>query len=65
MRMVLFSFDIKTAFLNAPLTDDIYVKQIPGYPELDPKTVYRLRRALYGLRQAGHEWYKHFRQCLA
>jgi hypothetical protein len=52
------SFDVKTAFLHARLPYDIYVKQIPGYPELDPTTVLRLLVALYGLKQSAHEWYK-------
>jgi Reverse transcriptase (RNA-dependent DNA polymerase) len=43
------SFDVKTAFLHARLPYSIYIKQIPGYPEDDPKTVLRLLVALYGL----------------
>jgi hypothetical protein len=45
------SFDVKTAFLHARLPYSIYVKQIPGYPEDDPKTVLHLLVALYGLKQ--------------
>lgn len=52
------SFDVKTAFLHARLPYDIFVKQIPGYPETDPTTVLRLLVALYGLKQSSHEWYK-------
>jgi Reverse transcriptase (RNA-dependent DNA polymerase) len=52
------SFDIKTAFLHARLPYDIYVKQIPGFPELDSTTVLRLLVALYGLKQSAFEWYK-------
>ena len=52
------SFDVKTAFLHAWLPHDIYVKQIPGFPEPDPSTVLRLLVALYGLKQSSHEWYK-------
>ena len=51
------SFDVKTAFLHARLPYSIYVKQIPGYPEDDPKTVLRLLVALYGLKQSAYEWY--------
>jgi Reverse transcriptase (RNA-dependent DNA polymerase) len=51
------SFDVKTAFLHARLPYSIYVKQIPGYPENDPKTVLRLLVALYGLKQSAYEWY--------
>ena len=52
------SFDVKTAFLHARLPYDIFVRQIPGYPEADVATVLRLLVALYGLRQAAYEWYK-------
>lgn len=52
------NFDVKTAFLHARLPHDIFVKQIPGFPESDPSTVLRLLVALYGLKQSSHEWYK-------
>jgi hypothetical protein len=52
------SFDVKTAFLHARLPYDIFVKQIPGYPEADANTVLRLLVALYGLKQSAYEWYK-------
>lgn len=29
----IYSFDVKTAFLHAPLSHDVYINQIPGYPE--------------------------------
>jgi Reverse transcriptase (RNA-dependent DNA polymerase) len=51
------SFDVKTAFLHARLPYSIYVKQIPGYPEDNAKTVLRLLVALYGLKQSAYEWY--------
>jgi Reverse transcriptase (RNA-dependent DNA polymerase) len=49
------SFDVKTAFLHAWLSYSIYVKQIPGYPEDDNKTVLNLLIALYGLKQSAYE----------
>ncbi|GKG37740.1 gag-pol polyprotein, partial [Tanacetum coccineum] len=42
--------DIKTAFLNGPLKEEVYVSQPDGF--VDPEEVYRLRKALYGLKQA-------------
>nr|GEX16048.1 uncharacterized mitochondrial protein AtMg00810-like [Tanacetum cinerariifolium] len=50
--------DVKTAFLNGPLKEEVYVAQPdgfvgPGHPE----KVYRLRKALYGLNQAPRAWY--------
>jgi len=53
----LISFDIKMAFLHAKLTLDIYCKQIPGFPEVDPHMVLCLLVALYGLRQSSYEFY--------
>ncbi|GJY87112.1 retrovirus-related pol polyprotein from transposon TNT 1-94 [Tanacetum coccineum] len=47
------SMDVKTAFLNSPLKEKVYVAQPDGFVDSDhPKKVYRLRKALYGLKQA-------------
>ncbi|SJL05183.1 uncharacterized protein ARMOST_08551 [Armillaria ostoyae] len=54
----LFTFDVKAAFLNAPLAQEVYIRQIPGFPLSDPKMVLRLHKALYGLKQSSHEWFK-------
>ncbi len=51
-----YNFDVKTAFLNAVLTEEIYM-QIPGTRRDHPK-VWRLLKALYGLKQSGREWMK-------
>ena len=56
------SFDVKTAYLNAGLEEEVYVMPPPVFPDesLDPAyvgKVFRLQRALYGLRQAGREWF--------
>ncbi len=53
----LYTFDIKTAFLNTTLSDVIYMKQIPGFPLKNSSTVLRCRKAIYGLKQAGYEWF--------
>lgn len=60
----LFTFDVKTAFLHAPLSHEIFCKQIPGFPEVDKLSVYRVLRALYGLKQSSHEWYTLLRSVL-
>jgi hypothetical protein len=59
------SFDVKTAFLHACLPYDIFVKQIPGFPESDITTVLCLLVALYGLKQSSYEWHKLLSSTLA
>ncbi|GJY93931.1 retrovirus-related pol polyprotein from transposon TNT 1-94 [Tanacetum coccineum] len=50
--------DVKTAFPNDPLKEEVYVSQPDGFIDPDhPERVYRLRKALYGLKQAPREWY--------
>nr|GEV28176.1 integrase, catalytic region, zinc finger, CCHC-type, peptidase aspartic, catalytic [Tanacetum cinerariifolium] len=53
--------DVKTAFLNGPLKEEVYVSQPEGYidPEF-PNHVYRLKKALYSLNQAPRAWYNKF-----
>jgi Reverse transcriptase (RNA-dependent DNA polymerase) len=52
-------FDIKTAFLNAELEEEVYIRPPAGAERLAaPGRVLRLRRALYGLRQAARAWNK-------
>nr|GEW74442.1 hypothetical protein [Tanacetum cinerariifolium] len=50
--------DVKTAFLNGPLNEEVYVAQPDGFVDPDhPEKVYRLRKALYELKQAPRSWY--------
>ncbi|GJS35696.1 gag-pol polyprotein, partial [Tanacetum coccineum] len=45
--------DVKTAFLNVSLKEEVYVAQPDGFVDLDHlEKVYRLRKALYRLKQA-------------
>nr|GFB29933.1 hypothetical protein [Tanacetum cinerariifolium] len=54
----IYQMDVKTAFLNGPLKDEVYVAQPDGFVDPDhPEKVYRLRKALYGLKQAPRAWY--------
>ena len=47
--------DVHTAYLHAPIDEDIYVTEMPGYP-LPPGKVFKLLKSLYGLPQAGKNW---------
>ncbi|GJS27495.1 retrovirus-related pol polyprotein from transposon TNT 1-94 [Tanacetum coccineum] len=54
----IYQMDVKTAFLNGPLKEEVYVAQPDILVDPDhPKKVYRLRKALYGLKQAPRAWY--------
>ncbi|GJT84789.1 retrovirus-related pol polyprotein from transposon TNT 1-94 [Tanacetum coccineum] len=50
---LIYQMYVKTAFLNGPLKEEVYVAQPDRFVDLDhPDKVYRLRKALYGLKQA-------------
>nr|GEU49973.1 hypothetical protein [Tanacetum cinerariifolium] len=54
----IYQMDVKTAFLNGPLKEEVYVAQPEGFVDPDhPKKVYRLRKSLYELKQAPRAWY--------
>nr|GFC24152.1 retrovirus-related Pol polyprotein from transposon TNT 1-94 [Tanacetum cinerariifolium] len=55
---LIYQMDMKMAFLNGPLKEEVYVAQPDGFVYPDhPEKVYRLRKALYGLKQAPRAWY--------
>ena len=53
-KYIVKQFDIKSAFLNGELKEEIYLKQPPGF-QINNQ-VYRLKKSLYGLKQAARVW---------
>ena len=53
--------DVKTAFLNGKLKEEVYVAQPPSFEDAShPDHVYYLDKALYGLKRAPRAWYDRF-----
>ncbi|CAI7881368.1 unnamed protein product [Closterium sp. NIES-54] len=62
----LHSLDFSTAFLQGSLHEEIWLRRPPGFTGLfPPGTQWSLRRPVYGLRQAPHEWHDTLRTTLA
>nr|GEY33003.1 retrovirus-related Pol polyprotein from transposon TNT 1-94 [Tanacetum cinerariifolium] len=58
-NMTIYQMDVKVAFLNGELKEKVYVSQSEGLVDLDyPTHVYRLKKALYGLKHAPRAWYQ-------
>jgi hypothetical protein len=54
----LYQMDVKSAFLNEPIKEEVYVEQPPSFEDSEyPNHVYKLSKALYGLKQAPRAWY--------
>nr|GFC08418.1 retrovirus-related Pol polyprotein from transposon TNT 1-94 [Tanacetum cinerariifolium] len=57
-NITVYQMDVKTAFLNGDLKEEVYVSQPEGFVDPDhPIHVYRLKKSLYGLKQAPRTWY--------
>ena len=55
----IFQMDVKNAFLNRDLSEEVYMQPPPGL-SIDSNKVCYLRRALYGLKQAPRVWFSKF-----
>lgn len=68
MELKVYQLDVKSAFLNGEIDEEVYVEQPQGYIKRERKTrfivikkgekdkVYRLQKALYGLKQMPRVW---------
>lgn len=58
--MELHGMDVKTAFLQAPIEEEVYVRQPPGFIQYGPtgkERVWKLKKSLYGLKQSPRNWH--------
>jgi hypothetical protein len=61
----LYQMDVKSACLNGPIKEEVYVEQPPGFEDSEyPNHVYMLSKALYGLKQAPRALYECLRDFL-
>ncbi|GJZ16376.1 retrovirus-related pol polyprotein from transposon TNT 1-94 [Tanacetum coccineum] len=59
MTFIIFQMDVKSAFLNGKLKEEVYVKQPPVFESSEfPDYICKLDKALYGLKQAPNAWYE-------
>jgi hypothetical protein len=55
----LYQMDVKSAFLNGPIKEEVYVEQPPDFEDSEyPTHVYKLSKMLYELKQAPRAWYE-------
>jgi transposase InsO family protein len=55
-NLKIYQMDVKTAYLNGILEEEVYMKQPPGFEK--GSKVCKLKKSLYGLKQSGRCWYQ-------
>ena len=66
MKWDLHQMDVKTAFLNGVIEEEVYIEQPQGFEVEDKRThVCKLKKALYGIKQAPRAWYERIDSFLA
>ena len=60
----LHQMDVKAAYLNADLKEDLYMEAPPGF-EIPEGHVLKLKKGVYGTKQGGHVWYEDMRGTLS
>ncbi|GJY27582.1 retrovirus-related pol polyprotein from transposon TNT 1-94 [Tanacetum coccineum] len=59
MGFVVYRMDVKSAFVNEKISEEVYVQQPPGFESSEfPNHVCKLDKSLYGLKQAPQTWYE-------
>jgi hypothetical protein len=62
----LYQMDVKSAFLNGVIQEEVFVRQPLGFENLKyPNRMYKLSKALYGLKQVPRAWYARLKTFLA
>ena len=56
--------DVKTAFLNGNLTEEVYMTQPKGFTSKDSNKACQLQKSIYGLKQASRSWNIRFNEAI-
>ena len=65
LDLELYQMDVKTAFLNGELDEEIYMDQPEGFETKgQERKVCKLRRSIYGLKQSSRQWYFRFHRAI-
>jgi hypothetical protein len=60
----LFSFDVASAFLHSKIQEDVYMRRPKGLTDSHMEPIVKLRKCIYGLKQAAYEWRRHLHHSL-